>query len=98
MGKIVIPSPVYPDIDSLDFKERLKKFGIEDVQFLLDDGVQITYADDIEPLDVKPDSVTFYEARSKVPVIKYIANFDYAEFYLLPEEETPIVMIKTFNI
>ena len=98
MGKIVIPSPVYPDIDSLEFKEELKKYGIKDVQFLLDDGIQITYSDNIEPLDVKPDSVTFYNCKSKIPVIKYVANFDYAEFYLMPDEETPICKIKTFNI
>lgn len=79
---IVLPHPLIPDIESMEWRDILKKGFDIDLYFLIDDGICIEYDDEkLEPLMVKGDSVEFYEPKSKALILKYVENFGQIEFY-----------------
>ena len=98
MEKVIkLNREILPDFDDLDWKKDLEKLGIK-IKFLLSDGIEIRYdSDQYEPGLVRPDSVEFYDPKTKELLLSYVENFENIEFYRGKEKE-PIVSIKIIDI
>lgn len=98
MEKVIrLNREILPDFDDLDWKKGLEKLGIK-IKFLLSDGIEIRYdSDQYEPGLVRPDSVEFYDPKTKELLLSYVENFEDIEFYRGKEKE-PIVSIKIIDI
>ena len=98
MEKVIrLNREVLPDFDDLEWREKLGRVGIK-LKFLLSDGLEIRYdSDQYEPGLIRPDSVEFYDPKTKAFLLSYIENFGFIEFYLGRSEE-PFVRIKILDI
>lgn len=98
MEKVIkLNREILPDFDDLDWKKDLEKLGIK-IKFLLSDGIEIRYdSDQYEPGLVRPDSVEFYDPKTKELLLSYVENFENIEFYCGKEKE-PIVSIKIIDV
>jgi len=98
MEKVIrLNREVLPDFDDLIWKEELKKLGIQ-IKFLLSDGVEIRYdSDQYDAGLIRPDSIEFYDPKTRSLILSYVENFGNIEFYRDQEEE-PIVKIKIIDL
>lgn len=87
--KVRVGKNIYPDFDDLGWKEVLKKYGIE-VNFLLDDGVVLSYPENLEPFEC-PGDVSFYEARDKTRVLTWCENFGSIQIFGPGEDDENLI-------
>lgn len=93
--KVRVGKNIYPDFDDLDWKEKLGRFGIG-VNFLLDDGVVLSYPENLEPFP-SPGDVSFYDTRTKQRVLTWCENFGQIEIFGPLDENEPISVIKILD-
>lgn len=98
-NKVILSREIYPDLDNTDYKEILGRYGIG-IKFLFADGIMITYPSNLEPYKASEDSVSFYDTRTKTPVIQYIEDFGSIKFIAGDEEilSIPIIDNDIFHI
>lgn len=93
--KVIVPGAIYPGYDDLEWKKELKKFDI-DLKFLLDDGIEFTYPETLEPWEC-PGNLSFFDAKTKSRVLTYVENFGKIQFFGPTSEEDPILEITIYD-
>ena len=85
---IIIGKNIYPDID-LDTQKKInsfeKRFGIK-IDFLFDEGVQLTYQTDSYDIATCPGDLSFIDSRTKIILITFIESFDELQFFSKTDE------------
>lgn len=95
LRKVRVGRNIYPDFEDLEWQTTLRKFGIE-VNFLLDDGVVLSYPENLEPFS-SPGDVSFYDTRTKQRVVTWCENFGQIEVFGPLSEDEPIATIKILD-
>lgn len=93
--KVRVGKNIYPDFDDLEWQKALQRFRIE-VKFLLDDGVVLSYPENLEPFP-SPGDVSFYDTRTKQRVVTWCENFGQIEIFGPMSEDEPIAVIKILD-
>lgn len=76
--KILLNCKIYPDLDKdilTRLKELLNRFGIVDILFKFEDGIELTYdSSRIEPRSVS-GLISFYDTKTLVRILTFSDNF-----------------------
>lgn len=92
---------IYPDFEHITPKEinsKLERFGVS-VDFLFDDGIEFTYA---KELDIRyfPGDVSFVDKSRGIVVLSYVEMFGEIEFFVggdFDETTEPYLSIPIYN-
>lgn len=97
MKKYNITKPIYPNLTDKKFNEIenvLGKFNIE-LGFLVDEGLEFKYNPEQYEAKNYPGDLTFYDVKTKSPVITYIEDLD--DMVFKDNKDNIILTIPIYN-